>query len=251
MHFEVLVEDKSGSIVVDNALRAILGRNGENHTWRTHSYTGLGRLPRDLHGRSDPSNRLLLRNLPRILRGYGRSLPSESSAVVVVVDLDDRNCVAFKRELLGILRGCTPRPKAMFRIAIEEIEAWLLGDREAVTSAYPDAKKSVLDGYVQDSICGTWELLADAVHAGGSAEIKGVGWPASGRAKRQWAEKIGPLMRPEGNRSPSFRAFLDGMRRLAEGGPGSGDESRQPSPSVTLPPTYTPRPAAGNPHTSS
>lgn len=224
MHFEVLVEDNSGSIVVANALQAIFGENGGSHTWRTHSYRGLGRLPRDLRGRSAPSHRVLLEQLPRVLRGYGKSLSRDLSAVVVVVDLDDRDCVAFKRDLLGILRECTPSPRTIFRIAIEEIEAWLLGDRKAVLTAYPDARKSVLNGYAQDSICGTWELLADAVHAGGSTEIKRVGWPAAGQAKRQWAEKIGPLMTPGRNRSPSFRAFCDGVRRLAAGGPGSGED---------------------------
>ena len=92
MHFEVLVEDRSGSIVVDNVLRAVLGGNGDNHSWRTHSYKGLGRLPRGLHGQSDPSSRILLQQLPRIMRGYGNSLSRDSSAMVVVVDLDDRDC---------------------------------------------------------------------------------------------------------------------------------------------------------------
>lgn len=224
MHFEVLVEDKSGSIVIDHVLREILGVNGRNHTWRMHPYRGLGRLPKNLRQRSNrSSNRLLLEKLPRILRGYGKSLDNESEAVVVVVDLDDRDCVAFKNELLAVLNGCTPKPRAIIRIAIEEIEAWLLGDRDAVAAAYPRAKKSVLDAYVQDSVCGAWELLADAVHPGGSGEIKKVGWPASGQAKRQWAERIGPLMKPTRNRSPSFRAFRDGVRRLAAGGAGSSD----------------------------
>ena len=221
MHFEVLVEDSSGSIVVDNVLRAILGENGESHSWRTHSYRGLGRLPKGLREKGDPANRILLEQLPRILRGYGNSLSHDSAAVVVVVDLDNKDCMTFKRALLGVLEECRPGPRTIFRIAIEEIEAWLLGDRKALMSAYPDAKKSLLDGYVQDSICGTWELLADVVHAGGSAEIKRAGWLAAGEAKCQWAEKIGPLMRPEQNRSPSFQAFREGVRRLAACGPGT------------------------------
>lgn len=214
MHFEVLVEDASGKVVVDNALRKIVGENGDSHTWRTHGYKGLGRLPKDLHVRSDPSKRLLLNQLPRLLRGYGRSLSRESSAVIVVVDLDDRDCMSFKHDLLRVLHDCEPRPVTIFRIAIEEIEAWLLGDRRAVESAYGKARKSVLDSYVQDSICGTWELLADAVHKGGSAELKRVGWPAPGQAKHQWAENISPLVEPSRNESPSFQAFHDGVRRL-------------------------------------
>ena len=43
--------------------------------------------------------------------------------------------------------------------AIEESEAWLLGDREALIAAYPDINLEILDTYVQDSQCGTWELL--------------------------------------------------------------------------------------------
>ena len=239
MHFEVLIEDQSGEIVVDNALRTILGENG--HTWKTHAYRGLGRLPKDLRARTDPSRRLLLEQLPRILQGYGRSLSPDWAAVVVVVDLDDRDCMAFKRDLLDILEACVPRPRTILRIAIEEIEAWLLGDREAVESAYPEAKKSVLDSYSQDSICGTWELLGDAVAVGGSAQLKEAGWPAPGTAKCEWAEKIGPRMNPDRNRSPSFRAFRDGVLRLAAGGRGSvEDQSGQPGPpppSATLPPT--------------
>ena len=217
MHFEVLVEDASGKIVVDHVLRRIVGKNGNEHTWRTHGYKGLGRLPKDLHPGGDPSKRLLLEQLPRLLRGYGGSLSRESSAVIVVADLDDKDCMIFKRDLLRILHDCDCRPVALFRIAIEEIEAWLLGDRRAVVAAYGNAKKSVLDSYVQDSICGTWELLADAVHKGGSAELKRSGWPAAGQAKCQWAEDIGRLVDPDRNQSPSFHAFRDGVRRLVAG----------------------------------
>ena len=48
-------------------------------------------------------------------------------------------------------------------MAIEEGEAWLLGDIPAIQSVYPNAKNAVLNGYENDSICGTWEKLADAV----------------------------------------------------------------------------------------
>ena len=214
MHFEILVEDASGRIAVDGVLKKILGANGSSHSWRTHGYKGLGRIPKGLRGGTDPAKRILLNLLPNLLRGYGQSLDA-SAAVVVVVDLDDRDCVAFKRELLDVLNACDRRPTTLFRIAIEESEAWLLGDRDAVKAAYPRAKDRVLDDYRQDSICGTWEVLADAVHAGGSAALAKAGWPARGMAKCQWAQNIAPRMDPDRNRSPSFRAFRDGVRRLA------------------------------------
>ena len=214
MHFELLIEDASGRIAVDAVLEKILGANGANHSWRTHGYKGSERIPKSLRGKTDPKKRLLLNQLPRLLQGYGKSL-DDSAAVVVVVDLDDRDCLAFKRELLAVLNACDPRPNALFRIAIEEGEAWLLGDCAAVKAAYPRAKDSVLNAYEQDAICGTWEVLADAVHVGGAAALAKAGWPAPGVAKCAWARKIAPHMDPDRNRSPSFQAFRDGVRRLA------------------------------------
>ncbi len=214
MHFEILVEDRSGSIVLEHILEKILGANGEVHSWRIHPYRGVGRLPTNLRGVTDPSNRILLDRLPQLLQGYGRSLP-DSSAVVVVVDADDKDCITFKQELLGVLYACDPCPKTLFRIAIEEGEAWLLGDRAAVKSAYPNARDSVLDSYVQDSVCGTWEVLADAVHSGGSKLLKKLGYPAAGIAKCDWARDIAPHLDVNQNQSKSFQVFRDGVRNLA------------------------------------
>ena len=213
VYFEVLVEDESGSVALKHLLEKILGPNGSVHSWKVHAYKGLGRIPKDLRGVTDPKKRILLDRLPKLLQGYGRSL-RQSDAVVVVVDLDTRNCRDFKQELLAVLNACRPRPRTLFRIAIEESEAWLLGDRAAVKAAYPDAKDSVLNGYVQDSICGTWEVLADAVRPGGAARLKASGYPETGIAKREWAEKIAPHVDVDRNRSRSFQVFRDGVRSL-------------------------------------
>ena len=208
------MEDKSGSIALDHILEKILGANGSVHSWRIHPYRGIGRLPKNLRGVANPNNRLLLDNLPRVLRGYGKSL-TESMAVIVVVDADDRDCKAFKQELLGVLNACNSRPKTLFRIAIEEGEAWLLGDRAAVKSGYPNANDAVLNGYVQDSVCGTWEVLTDAVHSGGSKILKKLGYPAAGMAKCAWAGEIAPHMDIDSNGSKSFQVFRDGVKKLA------------------------------------
>ncbi len=215
MHFEVLIEDQSGSIALDVVLEKILGPNGQPHSWRLHPYKGIGRIPVNLHAVPNPRKRLLLNHLPRLLRGYGRSLHPRRDCVLVVVDLDGQDCHTFKRELLGVLQACTPRPTTLFRIAIEEGEAWLLGDRDAVKAAYPNAKDAVLNGYTQDSICGTWEVLADAVHPGGSAPLKSAGYPTAGRAKCDWARKIAPHMDVGRNQSKSFQVFRDAVKSLA------------------------------------
>jgi hypothetical protein len=195
-------------------LKQILGEVANPHTWRTHSYKGIGRIPRGLSNRTDPRKRILLDRLPKILAGYGRSLRGSDSAVVVVVDLDHRNCVAFKQELLQIQKRCRPKPRVLFRFAIEETEAWLLGDRSAVLTGFPRAKLNVLDAYPQDSICGTWERLADAVFPGGSPALKAEGWPRIGQEKCKWASQIGRHVNVESNLSPSLRAFRSGVLRL-------------------------------------
>ena len=212
MHLEILVEDQSGSIALKSILEKLLGSNGTAHSWTIHPYKGIGRLPKNLFGVTNPVNRLLLDQLPNLLRAYGKSLP-DSSAVVVVVDLDDRDCPTFKQELIDVLNACDPRPKTLFRIAIEESEAWLLGDRAALKAAYPNAKDAVLDSYAQDSICGTWEVLADAVGPIGSRRLKRSG-PLAGKAKCEWARNIGPHLNVNLNQSTSFQVFRDGVRKL-------------------------------------
>ncbi len=214
MHFEVLIEDRSGSIAVEQILEKTLGSDRSIHSWRLHAYKGIGRLPRNLHAVVDKQKRLLLNQLPSLLRGYGKSL-QEGNAVIVVVDLDRRDCMTFKRELLEVLEACDPRPTTLFRIAVEESEAWLLGDRSAIETAYPKASKSILNRYVQDSICDTWELLADAIHPGGSARLKREGYPVAGVAKCEWARNIAPHMDVDQNQSKSFQVFCDGIRKLA------------------------------------
>ena len=215
MHFEVLVEDQSGKAMLDILLPKIID---EPHTFEVRAYKGVGHIPRNLTSSGDASKRLLLSQLPRLLRGYGRKsagYPEDySAAVVVVCDLDDRCLKNFREELFAVLNACNPKPETRFCIAIEEGEAWLLGDLPAVKAAYPNARDNVLNRYKSDAICGTWELLADAVYRGGSNQLKNEGWQAVGREKSNWSEAIAPHMNGEDNASPSFRYFREKVRGL-------------------------------------
>lgn len=214
MHIEILVEDSSGEELLKVLLPELLGPQGDPHTWRMHAYKGIGRIPKGLLKKTDPAKRILLDQLPRILRGYGKTPGID--AVVIVLDTDTRDCTGFLNELKIMAEACgVLSDNTMFRLAIEEIEAWYFGDRDALLAAYPKAKPDVLGRYVQDSICRTWELLADAVFKGGAAAIRKDGWPLPGQVKHEWAKKIGPFMDPDRNMSPSFRKFRDGLRRLA------------------------------------
>ncbi len=212
MHIEILVEDASGEKLLEALLSKLFGVNCDPHTWRIHGYKGIGRIPKNLYAGSDPAKRILLDQLPRLLRGYGKTPGID--AVVVVLDSDRRNCVDFIAELKALAARCNTAPNTLFRIAIEEMEAWYFGDRLAIMAAYPKAKVDILQRYTQDSVCGTWELLADAIYPGGSAAIKRAGWPLPGQIKHEWAEKIGPLLDLDRNVSPSFGKLRDGLRRL-------------------------------------
>ncbi len=215
MHFEILVEDQSGKKALDVIVpKIITGR----HTFRVIPYKGIGRIPRGLKASSDANRRILLDQLPRLLRGYGRAFfnyPADSpAAVILVCDLDDKCLRAFRAELYAILNSCDPKPLTRFCVAIEEGEAWFLGDIQAIKSAYPKAKEAVLEGYDNDSICGTWEFLADAVFNGGAAALSAKGWQVIGAEKSRWAEAISPHMTIENNDSPSFQYFREKLREL-------------------------------------
>ncbi len=219
MHFEILIEDQSGQTMLEILIPKIIG---EQHTFRFHDYRGIGHIPKNLTSRTDARKRILLDQLPRLLKGYGKTFagysPNYPAAVIVVCDLDDKCLKAFRQELFNVLNACNPKPETRFCIAIEEGEAWLLGDIPAVKAVYPNARDNVLRSYENDSICGTWELLADAVFSGGANELKKEGWQV-GREKSVWAEKITPHMNVDNNESPSFRYFREKVRDLAQVAP--------------------------------
>lgn len=215
MHIEFLVEDASGKIALEVLVQKILGPSGSDHSFRVIAYKGVGRIPKGMTGTIDVRKRILLDRLPKLLQGYGCSQKDMEAAVVVVVDLDTRVYSEFEQQLKTMLTECNPAPTTLFCFVIEEVEAWLLGDRSAVTTAYPKAKRQVLEDYRQDSICGTWELMANAVHPGGVRALKQKGWPAPGRAKCEWAERVTPLMDVEANQSESFQVFRDSVRQVA------------------------------------
>lgn len=215
MHFEILVEDESGKKILDILVPKILGKN---HTFKVISYKGIGRIPKNLTPKSDADKRILLDRLPKLLQGYGKTFahyPKESPvAVIVVCDLDDKCLKAFRKELDAILIGCHPRPETRFCIAVEEMEAWLLGDLPAVRAAYPKAKEGILKEYDNDAVCGTWEVLAEALFKGGAKGLSGKGWQAVGKEKSLWAECIAPRMDAENNASQSFVYFREKLREF-------------------------------------
>ena len=217
MHFEILIEDMSGRRALEVLVPKIIGDGP--HTCRVFSYKGVGKIPKDQKVALGVRHKQLLNDLPRRLQGYGKTFPADSdhhsTAVVVVCDLDKKDKQTFLDELSSILQDCSPKPLTRFCLAIEEGEAWFLGDADAILAAYPLAKQSVLENYVQDSICGTWETLADAIYTGGHSALVEKGWQAVGAEKFRWAENITPNMDVGRNKSPSFAYFREQLMSLA------------------------------------
>lgn len=218
MHVVFLVEDLSGKKALELLVPKII-KERHKHTYEFRAYQGIGHIPKKIHSSSDIKTKKLLNDLPKMLQAYGKTFAGYGSsypaAVFVICDLDNRTLSTFRDELEQILNRCSPKPETRFCIAIEEGEAWLLGDISAVKCAYPAAKDRVLQSYVNDSICGTWELLADAIHSGGSARLIGKNYKEIGLVKSNWAEAICPHIDVARNASPSFQYFRTKLYEVA------------------------------------
>ena len=159
-----------------------------------------------------PGKRILLDRLPSLLRAFGKDEGVDT--IFVIADSDDRDCAQFLRELKGTAQQCGAEAKTQVRLAIEEMEAWLLGDHEAIRKAYPTGRFQRLKDYAPDSVCGSWELLAETIHPGGAAALQQEARIAVGRAKSRWAERIVPHIDIDRNRSQSFQGFVRALRRV-------------------------------------
>jgi hypothetical protein len=166
--------------------------------------------------------RRMLRELPVRLHGYAQRMVSEDIRLLVLVDRDDEDCHDLKARLEAFAAraglptktscggGCPFR--VVNRIVVEELEAWFFGDTNALRAAYPRVPPTLprrARYRDPDAIAGgTWEtlhrVLRQAGHLGGR-------FP-----KVEVARRVAEHMTPDGNRSPSFRAFRDGLEALVQ-----------------------------------
>ena len=211
MHFQFLVEDASGTVLIKKIMDKITNGSSKD-TYDCKTFKGIGGFTKKNTVKETHTGKLL-NDLATFMRGFQSSLQGINASLFVVLDSDNKNPKEFVKELENVATKNSINMDYVFCIAIEEVEAWLLGEETAIEKAYPNYKKNVLHRYTQDSVCGTWELLADVVYKGGIRDIKKkkMSYMEIGKLKSEWAEKIGDKMTCENNKSPSFQFFYNSI----------------------------------------
>jgi hypothetical protein len=183
------------------ALEILVPKLRADFLFQIHEYAGIG----DMLGK-----------LPARLRGISKYIQPDQR-VVVVRDEDRKDCRVLKRQIEAIARsaGLIPRGKSgtfhvMTRIAVEELEAWFLGDIPALAAAYPGVPATLGSqrGFRDPDAVkgGTWEALERVLQSAGH-------FP-SGLPKTQVARAMAERMEPARNTSRSFQVFRDGVLSL-------------------------------------
>jgi len=157
----------------------------------------------------------LLKKLPNLMKGYVQWPGVAAARVVVLIDRDDEDCHTLRSRLdtiatdAGFVATGSLR-QILNRIAVEELEAWFIGDISAVTSAFPrvpaaTSTKSVFRN--PDAVIGgTWEAFERLLQKHGYCK--------NGLAKIGTASAIATYMDVEKNESRSFQVFRDGLRKF-------------------------------------
>lgn len=195
MRVHILVEGPA-----DEALLKVWAqRVVPGHRIRVITHEGIGRSTNN----PDPAkHRGLLDQLPARLRAYGRSMDPATERVLILVDADSKDCRRRKQQLADVYAAIDPRPVAKIRIAVQETEAFYLGDHAAIVRAWPGADTSYV-GQTTPDLDWTWELFQTVIKDHSEAKVR-------------WATTIAPHLGtdPARNRSPSFGAFVTALRWL-------------------------------------
>ena len=213
VYIQFMIEDQSSSVLID-LLMEKLRHKFTDFRWNIKAFQGIGGFTKKNTVKETKTGKLL-NDLATYLSAFDKKLKGIPAAVFIIVDNDIRETNTFRRELEQVALNKSITIDHVFCIAVEEVEAWLLGDRAAIEQAYPSAKPTILNTYIQDGICGTWELLADAIYRGGSRKLKKdcPTYMEIGERKAAWARNIGVYMHPNKNKSPSFQYFMHELEK--------------------------------------
>lgn len=221
MYFQFLIEDSSTEILIHHIMEKIqILYSDKEILYDSKSFSGIGHL-RTSGNIMERKGGNLLNNLQMYLKAFDKTLRNmgNQAAIIIVLDNDQREPEEFRRQLEQIASNSLLFTHHIYAIAVKEMEAWLLGDEDAIWQAYPNARRNYLREYKQDSICDTWQVLANMLYSGGLKRLQkkaGSKYTEIGKMKCEWADKIGFFLNLKKNKSPSFQYFISQLEKQIE-----------------------------------
>jgi len=170
---------------------------------RVYAHQGKGTLPADLDAPPDRARRGLLDQLPAKLRAFQTSLSPATDGVLIVLDADNDDPRTLETNITNLAARLAPRLRVHVRVAVEETEAFYLGDLRGLKGAYPTANMDLAREYVPDSVCGTWEYFGRVIDDGGGNKVA-------------WAQAMSARLTTKAgrSRSPSFKLLCEAFTLL-------------------------------------
>ena len=178
MQLVVMVEEESIKVIIEEILPRIVP-------------SGTEFIVIPFQGKGDLMNGIVFK-----LRGWNRS----DARFVIVRDQDENDCHDVKEEVAA--QVAKTGKVALIRIVCRELESWYYGDLQAVSEAYGGdyTGYAAKRGYRNpDSIHNVKKRFY--VMVPGHQQVSG-------------ARRIAPYMEIERNKSRSFHAFVDGVKKV-------------------------------------
>lgn len=178
-----LLEERSAKECLKNITDRLLSESGKEFCVRFISFDGKSDLDRNLEAKI-------------------KNWVMPETDFVVVRDQDAGDCVKIKNALKEKCRKAN-RPDTLIRIACHELEAFYLGDIDAVRKAFPSCKISAGKKKFRDP-----DKLGSP-----SDELKNL--TDDEYEKIKGSREIAPYLKLDGsNRSKSFNNLISGIRKL-------------------------------------
>ncbi len=181
---EILTEEPSMQAVLENILPKIVSSNwalGHNYFIRAHE------------GKSD-----LQKSIPRKIKVFSHY--HEPAGIIIIHDQDANDCKVLKRKLsdMCVQNGDCP---VLVRIACRELEAWFLGDMQAIQTAYPRFK---MEKFVRK------DKFRNPDNLNAAEELKNI-LPEFQKIASAKAISKYLSLQTDDNKSESFRQFIMGV----------------------------------------
>ncbi|HAB03139.1 MAG TPA: hypothetical protein DCE25_09520 [Pseudomonas sp.] len=142
----------------------------------------------------------LEKSIPRKIRGW--QVPN--SCFIVIRDKDGEDPIILKNRLRAL---CAERPETLVRIPVHHLESWILGDMQALATAFNRPNLAAMSGNRKFR---NPDLLANA-----SEELSRL---VPGYQKVGGARTVAPHIDFERNLSRSFNLLISDLKRLAAAG---------------------------------